>query len=206
MSIAQKEHEQMQEMMEKLGVNQRAVESRNNEYRYKINQTIQFAEESYKVGIEKAISFHKHIKAPGGMIETLEQLRDKRVCKFLKWVEKESNHKYYIAHMSNDGAVGLWTRDFKAMFVVKMCWSNESVDKALGSNQRILDVESIHSFQKGEGYKIMKNILAFGQRHSLPVTLWTETEQNVKYFERYGFKNYGRCGINQEYLMILKNK
>jgi len=205
MSIAQKEHEEILELIKESGINEKVLKVISEQNRAMIKQTIWVAEGAYEIGIENAIKLQYMLKAPKEMIETIESLKDKRFFKFLKWIDKETNHRFYIAHMSNDGSVGLWTRDFKVLVKVRMCWGNESVTKLVG-RQRVLDIESIHSFQKGEGYKVMKNVLSFAKRHELPVTLWTETKENVKYFERYGFINHGNHGTNNEYLMILKEQ
>jgi hypothetical protein len=58
--------------------------------------------------------------------------------------------------------------------------------------------------QKGEGYKMMQKVIDLAKNIHSPICLWTDSEKNVQYFERYGFKNHGKLGENDDYMMVFQ--
>lgn len=182
-----------------------AFEIQHQKNKKSLRAQMKWFEQSHQMGMDAVKKILTKMNLPEKHIEgTLEALGDKRSLKFAKWLDKETNHNFYFFG-AYDNEVGLITRDLQSSIVLKLCLPSSTIANILG-NQAILQIEAIHSDKKGEGYKVMKKVLSFADRHELPVTLWTETEGNVKYFARYGFKNYGRCGENQEYLMILEKE
>ena len=49
----------------------------------------------------------------------------------------------------------------------------------------------------------MEAFLQIHRNLNIPGSLWTETSENVSYFEKYGFECLGKLGANSEYLMKL---
>lgn len=113
----------------------------------------------------------------------------------------EMAKEFYCGSVPGDGLIyinrnrlsGLWLGYVKPNVLVKPC---------VKTNQRILEINNVNSLKKGEGYKIMTRVIGLADKLFVPICLWTEKDSLVTYYERYGFKNFGRRGENDEYLMI----
>lgn len=149
--------------------------------------------------MEQILMIHKvNKKILKNMIKTATT---KLILHFLKWINNITEYDFFIRSLEN-GRIILLKKDFEGLLTIKLCKPNHLMEE-VSNKGSILEIVTINSTKKGEGYKMMKPIIYFAQKQNIPVVLWTETEENVKYFERYGFKNYGRRGDDQEYLMIL---
>lgn len=125
--------------------------------------------------------------------------------KFLKLVVEEARSNFYMEFNQDDIAFILIKRNFKGFIRIAHNRPKQELKDYYNGSEYIIDLLNIHSYEKGEGYKMMKRVLRFGKELKLPIHLWTEDIKNVLYFEKYGFKNVGQLGENKEYLMILNN-
>src|SRR5690606_2314274 len=98
--------------------------------------------------------------------------------------------------------VGLISRNTKAIMCIALNTTNKKYLQYYNSKY-ILDLLHIHSFRKGEGKKLMEAFLRIRRNLNIPGSLWTESSENVKYFEKYGFINLGRLGDSSEFLLKL---
>jgi hypothetical protein len=71
------------------------------------------------------------------------------------------------------------------------------------SNKYVLSLNNISCMEKGKAYRFMTRYIEYAKKENLPIILWTEIEKNTKYFERYGFVDCGKIGVNKETLMVL---
>jgi hypothetical protein len=101
--------------------------------------------------------------------------------------------------------LSLFKRNLKSALNIALISPHPDLKKYFEGHDYILELLELHSLQKREGYKIMKKVIELSKRMSCPIKIWTETEKNVKYFERYGFKNYGQLGDNKEFMMVFQN-
>ena len=53
---------------------------------------------------------------------------------------------------------------------------------------------------------LLKDILAISTKLNLESCLWTENNNNTKYFERYKFESIGKIGKDNENLMIRRKE
>jgi hypothetical protein len=67
-----------------------------------------------------------------------------------------------------------------------------------------LALESIHSFQAGEGTKIMKRLVEFSDKYDCALMLFCESKKTIKFYEKFGFENKGKLGKGGEFFMIYK--
>lgn len=125
--------------------------------------------------------------------------------KFLKLIVEEAKSNFYMEFNQEDIAFLLIKRNFKGFIRIAHNKPKEESRDYYNGSEYIIDLLNIHSYKKGEGHKMMKRVLRFGKELKLPIHLWTETKENVLYFEKYGFKNLGQLGDSGEYLMVLLN-
>lgn len=124
---------------------------------------------------------------------------------FLKWIQKQNEFNYYIApNFISEGGIMVFKRDYSAFAAIALCNTVPLIKKHFKTKDAFnLEIKTIHSLKKGEGYKMMKKIILLAEKMNVPIDLWTETEELVHYYERYGFENCGKVGDKKENLMIL---
>lgn len=156
----------------------------------------------FAAAIEGVFQTLKEMNAPPYAFENARKLYgDNTLFHYLKWISKETDHNFYLFDAGN-GPVSLMDRNLEVFIRIHLCNPHKIVASFTGD--QVIEIQNIYSFKKGAGYETMTKIIAFARQQRLPITLWTETEENAKYFERYGFKNYGKLGRDQEFLMIKK--
>jgi hypothetical protein len=157
----------------------------------------------FAAAIEGVFQTLKEMNAPAYAFENARKLYgDNSLFHYLKWISKETDYNFYLVDAGN-GPVSLMDQNLEVFIRIHLCNPHKIVASFTG-DQQVIEIENIYSFKKGAGYEMMTKIIAFARQQKLPITLWTATEENVEYFERYGFKNYGKLGRNQESLMIKK--
>ena len=125
---------------------------------------------------------------------------------FIRWILKMSDKNFYI-FMNQDRTIFLINKNLKSSCVLNFAIPNEEfkgITFLPKDTEKILEISNIHSLRKGEGKKIMRKLLEIKGRLGVPLTLWTETEDTVKYFERYGFVNHGPVGLANEFFMMIE--
>lgn len=125
--------------------------------------------------------------------------------KFLNLIVEEARSNFYMEFNQDDIAFLLIKRNFKGFIRVAHNKAEVELKDYYNGAEFIIDLLNIHSYEKGEGHKMMKRVLRLSKELKLPICLWTETNENVLYFENYGFKNIGQLGVNGEYRMVLSN-
>ncbi|WP_338452441.1 hypothetical protein R4Z09_11470 [Niallia oryzisoli] len=131
---------------------------------------------------------------------------DEKAKQYLKWVAKQTEFNFYLALLPKGNGLILLKQNLKAALVIGFNRPNENLKQFFEGHNLILEILNLHSMQKGEGYKIMQKVILLSKKIDSPICLWAETEENVQYFERYGFENYGALGENNEIMMVLQNK
>jgi hypothetical protein len=130
---------------------------------------------------------------------------DEKAKQYLKWVLKQTEFNFYLAVLPEGKGLILLKQNLKATLVIGFNRPHEDLKQFFEGHDFILEILNIHSIQKGEGYKIMKKVIDLSKKINSPICLWTETEENVQYFERYGFENYGAFGKENEFMMVFQN-
>lgn len=162
-----------------------------------------------ELSLSKIIPAHKRLKAK--IKADISMLAKSRVTKystvltFIKWINQQTNSNYYLFSIGPDGGISLIKTDLEVLLNIghRTIPSNQAMLDIIGGQQPFLEIQTIYSAKKGEGYNIMQKIIKLAKNINYPITLYAETESNVRYFERYGFINHGKHGDNGEYLMIL---
>ncbi|MFP7200194.1 hypothetical protein SFC08_04390 [Lysinibacillus halotolerans] len=134
-------------------------------------------------------------------LKKINEKEDFRKIEYLKWIVEQSKSNFYLGIRGSE--ITLIKRNFKGALTIGYNTPRDDLKHFYNGYDYIIELLNIHSFKKGEGYKMMKLLIELSKKAQSPISLYTETEVNVKYFERYGFVNIGRMGINNEYLMIL---
>lgn len=127
---------------------------------------------------------------------------NEEIIKYLKWLKAVSEKDFYIGSMSYGHFVLFIQSEMKGLLSIQLCKTNDMIQQFVNEDV-ILDLTNICSLKKGYGYKMMKKVISLRKELNCPIQLWAETEKNIHYFERYGFKDYGKLGENKETLMIL---
>ena len=130
---------------------------------------------------------------------------DKKAKQYLEWVDKQTEFNFYLALLPKGNGLILLKQNLKAALVIGFNRPNENLKPFFEGHDLILEILNLHSMQKGEGFKIMQKVMDVSKKIDSPICLWAETEENVQYFERYGFNNYGELGENNEILMVFQN-
>ncbi|OXS76396.1 hypothetical protein B1B04_05330 [Lysinibacillus sp. KCTC 33748] len=129
---------------------------------------------------------------------------NKKVASFVKWAIQMSEKEYYLQSVPISGGVfTLTNRDFGSMVYFRYCSTlTEATERLLKIYKEAIEIVQLHSKIKGSGSKIISEFIKLSRDIQLPLVLYTETESLVKYYEQYKFKNYGKQGHSNEYLMI----
>lgn len=158
---------------------------------------------SEQVNFESILASHHPMNVENLIFQQLIAGFDEKGRQYLDWVIYQSHIDFYIPFISPDGSILMVRRPhLKAYLGIRYGYPGDNAAAVIGK-ERTIQIENIGSFIKGEGYKIMKKVIRLGKKIDCTIELWTETEENVKYFERYGFKNHGRLGKYGEFLMVL---
>lgn len=111
--------------------------------------------------------------------------------------------KYYL--YISGGSLHLFTRDFKSAISFNIKQPNpKHIDYF--TDDWIVEIDNLNSLKKGYGNKLMNEVLEITSVMKVDVCLWTESDNNTKYFERYNFKSIGKVGKDNENLMIRRKE
>lgn len=111
--------------------------------------------------------------------------------------------KYYL--YCDGGDILLITKDFKALIKFNIRKPNPLLKQYFKSDW-IIEIDNLNSLKKGHGKMLLKDILAISTKLNLEPCLWTESDNNTKYFERYKFESIGKVGKDNENLMIRRKE
>lgn len=99
------------------------------------------------------------------------------------------------------GDIFLITPDFKGMINLNIRKPNVLHKKHFRDGWMI-EIDNLNSIKKGYGKLLMNSIISVSEKAKLDLCLWTETDRNTKYFEKFNFESKGKVGQNKENLMI----
>lgn len=122
---------------------------------------------------------------------------------FLSAILVEARSNFFMQFNEKKRVFLLYKRNFKGLMIIGHNTPRTNLKGYFNGHEFVLELVIIHSSQKGEGHKMIKRLLYLKKILKLPIVLWTESEKNVLYFEKYGFKNKGKLGDNNEFLMVL---
>ena len=122
---------------------------------------------------------------------------------FISAILEEARSNFYMQFNDEMRVFLLFKRNFKGLMIIGHNTPKPNLKDYLNGQEHVLELIVIHSSQKGEGHKMIKRLLNLSKKLKLPITLWTESDENVLYFEKYGFENKGQLGDNNEFLMVL---
>lgn len=154
---------------------------------------VEFIKESSKKFID---NFDNQIK--NNLINNTAELE------FLKLLLIEGRSNYFLQFNDSKKVFLLFKRNFKGMMVIGHNTPKDIVEEYFAGVPKVIELLHIHSIQKGEGRKMMKNLIKLAKNLKLDIVLWTETEENTNYFKSYGFENLGPVGARNENLMVYR--
>jgi hypothetical protein len=159
--------------------------------------------------ISNILPTHQHLKAKM-RAETSMHAREMESkypnsLKFFKWLDQQTDFNFYLVKIGQDGGISLFKSNLEDFLNIahRTAPSNQGMQDIIGNQRAFLELQTLYSFKKGQGYKIMQKLIKLAIKINYPISLYAETESNVRYFERYGFINHGKHGDKGEYLMIL---
>ena len=165
------------------------------------------SDEIFRVNVRKNHPTHlKNLDIRLAIIDKLNLVQseeEKRSVQFMKWVQQRANTNYYFSGLTSNAEALLLKKNWNLFIMLKLCRPSPDTTAHYINAESVIEIDHIVSTKKGEAYKTMKSVIALSEKINCPITLWAETLENVKYFERYGFKDYGQVGNNNEHLMIL---
>ncbi len=126
-----------------------------------------------------------------------------REVRYVNWMLRMSEEKFYLKFYNHD-AVSLFDIDLNSTIVIRYCNTITDATKKIfkGNYEKAIEIVGLHSNKKGEGKRLIKESIDFSSEVNLPLVLYTETDELVKYYEQFSFVNHGKLGINNEYLMV----
>jgi hypothetical protein len=139
--------------------------------------------------------------APPLIYELFQRTQSDLVYNFLKWIEEKTENLFYLVTIHKEKGAFFFNKDFTVMFCLQVVTPNDTIEHFLKGES--LQLHNITSIKQGEGKKVMNEIIEFCYLNNTPLNLWTETKEIAAYFEKYGFKNCGQLGEENEYLMVL---
>ncbi|TQR14754.1 hypothetical protein [Psychrobacillus soli] len=122
---------------------------------------------------------------------------------YINWMLKMSKMKFYLMPYGSD-AISLFDNNLNSMIAIRYCYTitNETMIIFKDLYKNAIEIVSLHSNKKGEGKKLIKEAITLSREINLPLVLYTETDDLVKYYEQFNFVNHGKLGTNNEYLMV----
>jgi NAD+--asparagine ADP-ribosyltransferase len=148
--------------------------------------------------LQPQLESHKHdIKTVNN-----DKYFESRIRDFIKFIQKETFMNFYLAETKINGEMSMIKRDMSLM-VNLSCNTVHDVMLPFVTNEVVLALNNISSMEKGKAYSFINRYIGYAKKVDSPIILWTETEENTKYFERYGFVACGRMGDNNEMFMVL---
>lgn len=126
---------------------------------------------------------------------------DKKGHEFLLWLLVQTFDDYCLFLFNEDGIILVPRPGLNGMIHFALC--KPTPGSVLEDRERVIELKSLVSLQKGEGFKMMCDILSIAKRLQLPVFVWAEDKHQAEYFERYTFRNCGPLGEDRECLMLL---
>jgi hypothetical protein len=133
----------------------------------------------------------------------LKKARAIKQVLYLNWILKMSEKNFFLYPYGKD-AISLIDINLNSMIVIRYCFTitveTKNILKDLYKNA--IEIVSLHSNKKGEGTRLIKEAIAFSKDINLPLVLYAETHDLVKYYEQFNFGNHGKLGDNNEFLMI----
>jgi hypothetical protein len=129
---------------------------------------------------------------------------DEKVKRYLKWILKQTEFNFYLAVIPKGQGLVLLKQNLKAVLVIGFNRPHQDLKPFVEGNDFVIEILNIHSLQKGEGYKMMQKVMDLSNQLPSPICLIVETEQQKKYFERYGFKNLDVLEKENEHTMIFQ--
>ncbi|WP_210125379.1 hypothetical protein [Staphylococcus sp. GDY8P85P] len=111
--------------------------------------------------------------------------------------------KYYL--YCDGGDILLITKDFKALIKFNIRKPNPLFKQHFNTSW-IIEIDNLNSLKKGHGKMLLKDVLAISTKLNLESCLWTESDNNTKYFESHNFKSIGKVGKDNENLMIRRKE
>lgn len=123
---------------------------------------------------------------------------------FIREIMNQGAMKFFIVPTTNlnEPSIGVMSKNLKSIMYINLNTTHKKFLEHYNSPY-ILDLLHIHSFHKGEGGRLMEAFLQIQKNLNIPGSLWTESIENVSYFEKFGFVNLGKLGDNSEFLMKL---
>ncbi|WP_338472474.1 hypothetical protein R4Z10_06950 [Niallia sp. XMNu-256] len=155
--------------------------------------------------IQKVKMLHPHSRSTL-MAEIASLEKDKnaneKAKQYLKWILKQTEFNFYLALLPKGQGLMLLKQNSKAVLVIGLNRPQQELKPIVEGHEFVIEILNIHSLQKGEGYKIMQKVMGLSNQLHTPICLVVETEEQQKYFGRYGFKDYGALEKDNERMMI----
>lgn len=127
--------------------------------------------------------------------------------KFIDLLTQRAGKDYYIIPTidPNEQSIGIISPNLKAIMYVATNTTRKDLLE-IYNTPVVLELLHIHSFEKGSGKILMEIYVELQKALNISGSLWTESIENVRYFQNYGFENLGSLGFNKEFLMKLPIK
>jgi len=127
-----------------------------------------------------------------------------RVPKVPEWYQKVlslTGSLFFVSSSPFARSIGVMSMNLKAVMVIALRTTSRFQERY--GSAYTLELVHLHSFQKGEGKKLMEAFLSIQQDLDVPGSVWVEEIETVSYYEQFGFRNVGQLGSNEEFLMIV---
>lgn len=127
---------------------------------------------------------------------------NKKVTSYLMWILEMSEKKFYLS-IPSAGVFFLISRDLKSGVTFRYCTTlTEATKRILRVYNECIEIIDLHSIEKGHGSKIISELITLSRNIQLPLSLYAETDELVRYYQQFDFVNHGKLGNNKEYLML----
>ncbi|MEQ2529118.1 hypothetical protein WMO40_20805 [Bacillaceae bacterium CLA-AA-H227] len=123
---------------------------------------------------------------------------------YLNWILNKTSSQFFLKSMSYDGIITLVKHDFNSWVGLRFCDNLTPTTRRIfnGKYVHAVEVVYLHSYKKGEGSNILRELDNLMIQLEIPLVLYAEKEKLVGYYENRGFVNYGIDGNKKNYLMI----
>ncbi|ANC77391.1 hypothetical protein ABE65_011495 [Fictibacillus phosphorivorans] len=138
------------------------------------------------------------------LLNTPFTFKNKSQENYIKWILNKTHFQFFLMPLEKNGIITLVKHNFNSLVGLRFCDDLTPITKKIFDKKYgyAVEVVYLHSFKKGEGSNILRELDNLMIKIEIPLVLYTEKKDLIRFYEERGFVNYGIQGDNKEYLMI----
>lgn len=120
-------------------------------------------------------------------LSRLKNGKDIKAFSFINWILTKSEEKFYLTHYADK--ISLIDIHLNSMMVIRYCYTITKEAQRIFNDtyKHAIEIVGLHSNKKGEGTRLINEVIAFSKEIDLPLVLYAETDELASYYEQFHF-------------------